>query len=895
MGWLRELMGQAGLRSFGELARQALSHPAWPADSRAQPRSLEAILGRLDRREDLEWLAERPGVQQVLATLLDCQIAELRTVLLQAGDPRTRLNRFKFDDLPMARALELQEEMLPPGIPERVGLPGTWGRIAWHAPAGSGFDLASAWLCARGLAQSSVVTADSPAPDARSQGPSYVQLGDGDAFAALCNLRKGARLCLALPSHGDIDEAALRREGFEILRSPPVEGFLTQLVDWVLLRSHQGFVARRDALLHFLTTGPLAWGVVQSFGDLLGYVGAYLAADAQDAWHTSREAFVRRWLTERSRALARSQLRDKTALGKLLPSALIDMAQAALLDDSRSLIAPRSLEEWLELVPPQHQRGPDLDWLVAQLGGLDQSLQPRDVERAAKRLPPGAHRLVVMLRELSLLQPLDASRFQFRPHFIARLLQAIAEERTVSGAPVFWGEGLLKPKARSALLRALTQRIVRSPLPIAEELLEVVDEHNSALVSALESGFVLIGLQVLAGTELAGSVALGLLEEQDALLVKGPGALPLRRTIPSGTPELSDSDGAFYLASLALSEIGRPRKGSVSPLLAPWELSEPQAGWGRVLDAIEGTLARAVVERPAWLLPALSLLERVRQVLGSCREPKASRANEDARGAPADTLPRDDDAAAAHPLFAAALLMDAIELSVADPREVANFLSDHANFDKFLLTVQARERSAAKVLGAVWQLLSEHGDPELIRAFLERTPEGFWQHAPPATLCSILLSHGSGNGRIPWGSLGPSTWEAWAKQRQTHSAPHEAVEPWQHVPYAFGEAQARALVSAEAPVLSAVWKRWPHVALEHIERHRTLRPDLAVNWLSCMPLSELGATARLALDQKWQKADERVRVATLAVFCRGIAQRAAGWDLAYDCLCLIETERRKVH
>ena len=70
MGWLREFMSQAGLRSYGELARVALAQPEWPDDVRIQPRSLEAILGRLDRHEELDWLTERPGIQQVLATVL---------------------------------------------------------------------------------------------------------------------------------------------------------------------------------------------------------------------------------------------------------------------------------------------------------------------------------------------------------------------------------------------------------------------------------------------------------------------------------------------------------------------------------------------------------------------------------------------------------------------------------------------------------------------------------------------------------------------------------------------------------------------------------------------------------------------------------------------------------
>ncbi|MBM4364089.1 MAG: hypothetical protein FJ104_15520, partial [Deltaproteobacteria bacterium] len=72
MGWLRELMRSSPERprSFGEVARAALASPSWTARPLPKPRSLAALLSKLDRGVDLGWLADRPAVQAALAEAL---------------------------------------------------------------------------------------------------------------------------------------------------------------------------------------------------------------------------------------------------------------------------------------------------------------------------------------------------------------------------------------------------------------------------------------------------------------------------------------------------------------------------------------------------------------------------------------------------------------------------------------------------------------------------------------------------------------------------------------------------------------------------------------------------------------------------------------------------------
>ena len=81
MGWLRDLMLDAEIPSFGALARAALAHAQWPNESKAQPRSLAAMFSRFDRGTELDWIADRPSVQQVLAEVLRCPVGDVRAPL----------------------------------------------------------------------------------------------------------------------------------------------------------------------------------------------------------------------------------------------------------------------------------------------------------------------------------------------------------------------------------------------------------------------------------------------------------------------------------------------------------------------------------------------------------------------------------------------------------------------------------------------------------------------------------------------------------------------------------------------------------------------------------------------------------------------------------------------
>jgi hypothetical protein len=885
-------MAQAEIRSFGELARLALEHSDWPRDTRAQPRSLEAIFGRLDRREDLDWLVDRPGVQQVLALLLKSQVAEIRSVLVSATTPRSLLTRLRFDDLPTARALDLQQEALPPTIPQAVGLPATWKRLVWLGNPGSGFTIVKHWLVARGLAEAHSIESVEDYHALPVHGPPlYLEVPPSLCETILAKLAPTQSVCFAVASSQKKIVALFERNGFELVRNAPIEENLERIVDWVIMRSTQGCQSKRDKLLSWLKTSPLTWGTLETLGDAFGFAGAFLLNEPHGDASSTKEGFLRTWFSSRTDELARERLRDSAAMGRLLPDVLIDIAQAMLLDDTRPLLTARTVEEWLALVPVQHQRGPDLDWLSAQASANPLTLHPRDIERAAKRLPPGAHRIIVALRELSLLRPSSNTQFAIRPHFIARLLHSIAKDRTLSSLPVFWGEALLKPNARGELLDALSERVALCPEAFAEGLLEVVEAESAPLVCALEVGFVLIGLELLAGGELPDATATALLEEQNALLLVDLAPLPQRRTVPLEVERLTDSEGAFYLAAFALGEPHRKRRIAMIPLLDPWNQTEPPQGWGLLLDAITTTVRSALSQKPRWLLGALRLLEQLRQTLGANIEPSSY-----------ETSASPDDGQyetgtcvtpAHHPLFGPALILDAVELSVLEHKELHELFENDWQFELLLLTIEARGKNKNHVLSSICYSLIDANEDALLDDFVRKMPKTFWSDPSTEPLVDRLLSTKTTALTIPWQELTVKAWSTWSRQSPSLDVCRDSVAPWHFIPDSVGEALARTASTLSRPVQEVVWKRWPEVGIYQIEQHRILRPTVAVNWLASAPPSITESLATAAIKYEWYKADARLRVAIMKYLLRGLGLRMPGWAVAYECLHRFESERQR--
>ncbi|HVR20987.1 MAG TPA: hypothetical protein VMS65_14850, partial [Polyangiaceae bacterium] len=281
-------------RSFDELARSCLDLAEWPELARMAPRSLSALFSKLDRDENLGWLAGRPEVQLGLARVLGTSRETLRLALSpkKSAEPSRLVT---WDALPYARVLDLIDEQPFPGVPPETLRPGAWQKLVWLAPNGSGRSLVGQWLEARGLAEhvSAPRLADAAIPDAR---PLFIELGSDDGLV-LEELAPG--VCVALPDTAS--PPAL--DGVRVVRSPPLADVLDELLAWCRARLSAKTGLDPARLARFLRSGPLADGAVASVGDVLGLAGVAdaLGMDALENQSLGRVArdFVRRRGAER--------------------------------------------------------------------------------------------------------------------------------------------------------------------------------------------------------------------------------------------------------------------------------------------------------------------------------------------------------------------------------------------------------------------------------------------------------------------------------------------------------------------------------------------------------------------------------------------------------------------
>lgn len=874
MGWLRESMSQAGVKSFGELARMALAHPEWPEDSRAQPRSLEAILGRLDKREDLDWLADRPGIQQILAELLKLSVSEIRTLLLDSQGARTTVTRLRLDDLRVARGFDLTQEPLPPTIPERVSLPATWTRCCWIDSAGAGFTLAGQWLAARGLAQcASLETLEEARGLPLAGPPLYLELRAEllDAFAR--DWRGTQPLCIASSCHADPrPSAGLLPPNFELLRSAPIVPCLEQLVDWVLFRLSGRPQSQRSALLSWLNDGPCRWGLVQTLGDALGLVGAFVEGSVDPSQATTKDALLSQWMAHRTSELARDRHRDLASLRQTLPEVLVDMAQSVLIDAPRSLLAPRTVDEWLALVPEHHRRGPDIDWLTTRLVSDNLPMRKPDLERAVQRLPPGAHRIIVALRELSVIRPTSATGFAIRPHFLGRLADAVARDRLVASAPVIWGEGLLRPSARASLLPILQERAKRQPESLTEDVLEHVDMESAALVCAFETSFVLLGLAVLSGAELSDQLAAALLEEQAALMLNDIGELPTTRMFPSEPSGVADLPGTFFLAAWTLSEHSRVQNTVLPAALDPWHCAELPTVWPSLLDRVADCVRAALSDNCAWFAGAVRLLDRIRHFIGN------------ATGL--DQRP--------HALFLVGSVIDAIELGVLEWPDVESVLSSPWQWEFLVASLRTRGTTAETLTHAFFSAWTEAGSTPSGYQLFDRWPRAWFRSAPPRLLAQLLLT----SQNEPWQidddcELPPSAWQAWLDARRGIALEHEPIRPWQLAPALVVEQVLVSHPPTSDPIRRLIWTRHEQLALRHVERNRTLQPQTAADWLRVAPVEVAPTIAQFGMRSGWLRAADTLVLAFQRLLHEAVSRRVDHWRIAYDCLSQAATERRR--
>jgi hypothetical protein len=610
MGWLRDLMQQAPtpVRSLGDLSRSALRSSDWPSDTKMQPRSLAALLSKLDRDQELDWLGDRPGAQLALAKALGASLDDVRARVRrrQEGAPGQVL---RLRSLPAARAISLLEEPLFPGIPGEVLDPAGFGGVYWVARSGAGRSLVGRWLEARGLAR--FVRAESWA-DARAQlplhGAVFVEL-QAPSEPDLTDVPPDVRLCIAAPV------APRAPQGFRLVSSPEPESYLPALVAWVAERLPQDGRFEPERVLAWLRAEPLERGIVDGPGAALGLCGV---ADelGPRALAEGVDKLVRRYAQARFAASIDADAPYAAFFKKNGYGALVALVRRLLSEDPLPWDAPRPRERWLSLVPEELQREADLDWLKMTLGSGPGALRSADLERAARKLPPGAFRVVRCFEQAGLLEAAGADdTLKLAPRFLARTLLDEAVAALATASPIEWGTALLEGSAQSELEAHVLERARSTSGASLEPLLETSAPDNLFYVGALELGFVAAGLAVLEGAELPGELRESLFDDQLELMLELPGELPVPRVLRGSEAERQQRHGLWLLAALSLSE-ELPKHARKHPLLRPWRGQDVDPRFGELLDLVSAALSSPQLGEAA-ALGALALIGRLRGDVGA--------------------------------------------------------------------------------------------------------------------------------------------------------------------------------------------------------------------------------------------------------------------------------------
>jgi len=790
MGWLRDLMQQSdsGCRSYGDLARAALESGDWPTESRMAERSLASIFSKLDRNQEADWLAERVGVQRVLSKVLGVPLDDLRAPgTLTTGSNRGDLRRLRLNSLRYARALDLVEEPLCPGLPVAVLTPGSYRNTFWQAPSGSGRSLVGRFLQARGLAH---VIEASTFEDALVQlperGPVFIELHAQRGLPLLDAPRSD--LCVA----GDFEP---QNPTWQIQTSPLVESYLDELVDWVAARLPADGRFDPSLTREWLRGEMLGSGILDGLGAALGLCGLADELGVQTLRGKAPQKLAERFCRDRLLATLDPEASHATWLKRHGYEVLVGLGHRLLADSDASWDEPRSLESWLELVPLEHQRDADLDWMRLSLSRADSGIRPSDIEKAARKIPPGAFRIVRALQRAELLREATSltnapdapeARLAFGPRWFSNALRADATRALVSGSTNDFGEALLRGRAAPSVARELVERLSDRGSAFIDGVLELEGGDSAAHIAAVEMTFRAAGVALLGGAELGSDSLEALWDEVLEARLEFADELPRPRIeYPEPERDALLSRGLWYLAAFAISsELGQ-RAGRRHPLLRPWKAREATPRLRELCAVIARDLPASEADRP-WALRAFSLIARLRSEIGALGAVDSP-----------EVLERPS------------VILDEVMHGVLVWSTVAGIDDSALGLPALLSLAGERGQPFSAVASAIWEAWDDAQRPAQGAEFL--ATEGahsswFWPHIPADLLEALLCDARATD--IPYESFGDEQWRAFIAALDTAPARAEDVRAFALAPdFVVSEALERGVESAA--LFKTLWQRDP--------------------------------------------------------------------------------------
>lgn len=864
MGWLRDLMQQAPMpvRSLGDLSRSALRSKDWPTDTKMQPRSLAALFSKLDRDQELDWLGDRPGAQVALAQALGASLDDIRARVArrQESSPSQVL---RLRSLPAARALSLLEEPLFPGLPPEVLEPATFDGVFWVAPSGSGRSLVGRWLEARGLAR--FVRASTWAEAAQrlpAHGAVYVEL---DTPAPVPNRAASElRLCIAGP------RAPENESGFRVVRSPDPESYLAALVRWVAERLPQDDRFEPERVLAWLRGEPSARGIIDGPGAALGLCGLADELGGR-ALSESLEKLVRRHAQARFTATLDPEATYAAFFRKNGYGTLVSLVRRLLAEDALPWDAPRPREQWLALVPEELQREADVDWLKMTLGTGPGALRAADLDRAAKRLPPGAFRVVRCLEQAGFLEPAGTDALKLGPRFLARTLLSEAVEVLTQASPIEWGAALLEGSARSEVEARVLEQVRATSGQSLEPLFEAADPDNMFYVGAFELGFVAGGLALLEGAELPRDLRENLFEDQLELMLELPGELPLPRVLRGSERERAERYGLWLLAALSLSE-DLPSQARRHRLLRPWRAGDIDPRFVQLLDHALAALSSPKLSEAA-ALGVFALIGRLRTSVGALVNVETP-----------------------HPLEQPTVIAEEVMHGVLAWQTVA-----HLDRGRPGLLIGATRAAAitldvpwADVARAVWLAWDAAERPGEGAEFLlpENDPQGlFWAHIPRELLRPMLAD--ARDKPMPFDRLREEPWAAIEGAVLEGVLTPSAVIV-EHAPVSVLDSwlARRGLEPFSGAALRALFTRLPERLLRilelHFERPSPSEAAQVVMLLTELPSALLGQALDAAEGKQLWRLPEQTLVGARKLLHRAVGEGGALGRRAYPQLAELE-------
>lgn len=885
MGWLREMMqrGTQPCRSFGDLARRCLAHPSWPAEPRPKPRSLATLFSRLDRELDLDWLRDRPAVQQTMAEVLESPVADIQAQCQPPaqgfGAPGEAILRL--DDVPFARSLRLKEEPLPPGIPLLPQRVPAWDRVWWFAPSGSGRSLVGRWLEARGAARW-VAARDwsSAEPDTREPGPVFVELHTSSGSDGLKKHPPRNKICVAAGFLPESDE-------WTVVRSLPIAAYIADLVAWVAERLPSDSQLRTDNAVAWLAGLPQEKGVLSSLGAALGLLGLM-----DEIGHSQIRG---RSLNQLARAAIKFRVAKLPGDHRILKEQgfeiLTGIAQQCLTESELATEAPRSEDEWLRVVPQELTRGIDVEWVKLSLQRAGAPVTVRELERAARQLPPGAYRIVRALSAGGFLRRLEpGSEVSLGPLWLVNVARAAALKQLLNRPAHEWGEALLAPGSTLQVLDALHERLEQDPDPLVDGVLELEARDSPAYAAAIEALVRLLGLNPELCRDLSPELLGSLFEEQLELAVELPDGPPLPRleypeSLVAAAPILAR--GAWFVAIWALSErLSSRAAGGASHWFDPWH-APANRSLAPALDSVQSWLERAPSAAAEELL--IRLFDR--------------------RGVAPE---------APHDLERVALCLAAFRTNGLEPGQLAPWKPHlFASLWRALGSAEERARFANQSMDC-WVTASRPVAGRSWFAAGARPATSIW---PLLERDALLGAIGGGTEfAVPWELLSDAQWRWVAELWQLNPAPSVSSQDTatsmvdqrrmlEHIP---GETVAALLSLGASPyawpeeVLSRAWRAERGRCLSslgmRLDQATRAEPESrlshlreALHLLAVEPADAAQDGLDLLLEHLRALEQQAELLTEVVHFLQArVARRGAAWRFAYDLLDSVETRRQRL-